>query len=332
VTSEAVRASNSAVQTGRPAARWAGLAVAVLLLLVLPWFFKGFMQTLMAKFLIFSMFAMSYNLVFGYGGLLSLGHAAYFGIGAYTAGLLMLHGGVTSFWIAAPLALIFSLVGGVFLGFLSLRVTGLYFLLITFGLGQLLLSLAWNIRWFNSSGMQGISAIPYPDMGIPGFQWTNRSFYYFVFLWFVVCYFLVNRVADSPFGRGLVGVREGQDRMRALGYNVWLFRYLILIVAGVLAGWAGMLYAYSNSFVQPAYFGFDYSWLPMLMVIVGGAATRIGPMVGALIVVFADYYVSQLTPIWWPFFLGWMFVFIIMFFRGGIVVFAGRLWHRMGGR
>ena len=128
--------------------------------------------------------------------------------------------------------------------------------------------------------MQGISAIPYPDMGIPGFHWTNRSFYYFVFLWFVVCFFLVNRVADSPFGRGLVGIREGEDRMRALGYNVWLWRYLILIVAGILAGWAGMLYAYSNSFVQPAYFGFDYSWLPMLMVIVGGAATRIGPIGG----------------------------------------------------
>lgn len=332
MTSGLAQASNPSGVIGRSAARWLGVVLAGLFLLVLPWFLKGFMQTLMAKFLIFSIFAMSYNLIFGYGGMLSLGHAAYFGIGAYTAGLLMLHAGITSFWVAAPLALLFALVGGVFLGFLSLRVTGLYFLLITFGLGQLLYSLAWNIRWFNSPGMQGISAIPYPDMGIPGFEWTNLSFYYFVFVWFALCYFLINRVADSPFGRGLVGVREGEDRMRALGYNVWLFRYLALIVAGGFAGWAGMLYAYNNSFVQPAYFGFDYSWLPMLMVIVGGAATRIGPLVGALIVVFADYYVSQLTQIWWPFFLGWMFVFIIMFFRGGIVVFAGRFWRRIGGR
>lgn len=99
---------------------------------------------------------------------------------------------------------------GAALSFLALRVTGLYFLLITFGLGQLLYSLSWNIRWFNSAGMQGIAAIPFPDMGLPGFAWTNRSFYYFVLVWFVLSYLAINRIAESPFGRGLVGIREGR--------------------------------------------------------------------------------------------------------------------------
>ncbi len=328
---EAAQATAVRRVRSRPALWWVGLVVAVGFLAVLPWFMKGFMQTLMARFLIFSIFAMSYNIIFGYGGMLSLGHAAFFGIGGYTVGLLFLHGDITLFWIVAPLTVVFSLAGGAALSFLALRVTGLYFLLITFGLGQLLYSLSWNIRWFNSAGMQGIAAIPFPDMGLPGFAWTNRSFYYFVLVWFVLSYLAINRIAESPFGRGLVGIREGENRMKALGYDVWLFRYLALVVSALFAGWAGMLFAYNNSFVYPVNFSFDYSWLPMLMVILGGAATRSGPIVGALIVVFAEFYVSQLTKERWPLILGILFVAVIMYFRGGIVVALVRLRKRLEG-
>jgi branched-chain amino acid transport system permease protein len=305
-----------------------GLAVAVALLGVLPAFLPGFMKILMTKFLIYTIFAMGYNLVFGYGGMLSLGHGAFFGLGAYTVGLLVLHGNTNNLWLAAPLAVVVSLVGAAILCFLFLRVSGVYFLLISFGLSQLLYAVAWNIKWFNRPGMQGISEIGFPSLGIGGFKWTNTSYYYLVLVVFAVSYYVLSRIIESPFGHALVGIRESEGRMKALGYNVWAFKYVALIISGGFAGVAGLLFAYNNSFVYPVHLGFDTSWVPMLIVIVGGVGTKLGPLVGAAIVVWAEYFISLLTPQRWPLILGGLFIAVIMYFRGGVVAFADRLWHR----
>jgi branched-chain amino acid transport system permease protein len=304
------------------------LAAAAVLLGVLPAFLPSFMNILMTKFLIYAVFAMGYNLIFGYGGMLSLGHGAFFGIGAYTVGLLVLHGHTNNFWLAAPLAILLSLVGAAILCFLFLRVSGVYFLLISFGLSQLLYSVAWNIKWFNRPGMQGISEIGFPNIGIAGFKWTNTSFYYLVLVVFVVCYYVIKSLVESPFGHALVGIRESEGRMRALGYNVWAFKYAALIISGGFAGLAGLLFAYNNSFVYPVHLGFDTSWVPMLIVIVGGVGTKLGPLVGAAIVVWAEYFISLLTPQRWPLILGALFIAVIMYFRGGVVAFVERLWQR----
>jgi branched-chain amino acid transport system permease protein len=305
-----------------------GLVAAVALLAVLPAFLPGFMNLLMTKFLIYGIFAMGYNLIFGYGGMLSLGHGAFFGLGAYTVGLLVLHANTNNLWIAAPLAIVVSLVGAAILCFLFLRVSGVYFLLISFGLSQLLYSVAWNIKWFSRPGMQGISDIGFPGVGIAGFKWSNISFYYLVLAVFVLCYYVIRRIIDSPFGHALVGIRESEGRMRALGYNVWAFKYVALIISGGFAGIAGMLFAYNNSFVYPVHLGFDTSWVPMLIVIVGGVGTKLGPLVGAAIVVWAEYFISLITPQRWPLILGMLFIAVIMYFRGGIVAFVERLWQR----
>ncbi len=174
-------------------------AVAVVgLLLVLPRFLPGFLQILMTKFLVFSIFAMGYNLVFGYGGLLSLGHGAFFGMGAYTVGLMTLHAQNNNIWLLVPLGILVATVGAAVLSFFFLRVSGVYYLLITFGFSQLLYALAWNIRWFSSSGMQGISNITLPASGIFGLRWTNLVFYYLVFIIFVGAYLVMSRIIDSP--------------------------------------------------------------------------------------------------------------------------------------
>ncbi len=134
---------------------------------------NGFQQLLMTKFLILAIFGMGYNMVYGYGGMLSLGHGAFFGIGVYAVGLLWLHAGINNLWLSIPVSIIMALIGGLILSFFFLRMSGVYFLLITFGLSQLLYAVAWSIDWFNSSGMQGISDIKYPSIGFSGFSWTN---------------------------------------------------------------------------------------------------------------------------------------------------------------
>jgi branched-chain amino acid transport system permease protein len=312
--------------------RFAAIAMfvsAVGLLLVMPYFLPQFMQLVMTKFLIFAIFGMAYNLAFGYAGMLSLGHGAFFGIGAYTVGLFTLHTEVTSLWALLPLAIVFASAGAAILAFFFLRVTGTYFLLITFGLSQLLYAVAWSIKWFNAPGMQGISGVKMPTIGT-AFTWSNIKYYYVVLVFFLISYYLLKRTIDSPFGHALVGVREGEDRMKALGYNVWAFRYTALVISGAFCGLAGFLYAYNNSFVHPTHLGFDTSWLPMLMVIIGGAGTKLGPIVGAGLVIWLDYVFSQITPERWPLILGAIFIAAIMYFRGGVVVYLGRLFKKAG--
>jgi branched-chain amino acid transport system permease protein len=300
------------------------LVAALGLLVILPFFLTDFLQLLMTKFLIFAIFGMAYNLVYGYTGMLSLGHGVFFGLGAYTAGLLTLHTHVTSFWITLPLAIVIGAVGSAFCSFFFLRVKGTYFLLITFGISQLMYALTWNIKWFSASGMQGIADIKFPTVGASGFTWTHQSFYFLTLAFFVICYFLINGIINSPFGHALVGVRENENRMKALGYNVWAFRYTALVISGAFCGVAGLLFAYNGSFVYPNHLGFDYSWIPMLLVILGGAGTKLGPIVGAAIVVWLEYFISLLTAQRWPLILGVLFVAVIMYFRGGIVAHINR--------
>lgn len=300
------------------------LIVALVFLVVVPPLLNGYQQLLMTRFLILAIFGMGYNLIYGYGGMLSLGHGAFFGIGVYSVGLLWLHAGISNLWLSIVVSVVMALIGGLFLSFFFLRMSGVYFLLITFGLSQLLYAVAWSIDWFNASGMQGISDIKLPGIGVPGFEWTNITFYYVVLVFFIICYFLIKKIVDSPFGHAMVGVREGEKRMEVLGYNVWLTRYVFLVISAGFCGFAGMLFAYNNSFAHPTHLGFDFSWIPMLIVIVGGAGTKLGPIIGALIVVWLEYFVSTVTPQRWPLFMGCFFIAVIMYFRGGVVLWITR--------
>jgi len=306
------------------------IVLGIAVLVVLHLFITDFLQLLMTKFLCFAIFGMGYNLVYGYTGMLSLGHGAFFGAGAYVAGLLTLHTGITSFWVTLPLAIVAGAGVAAIFSFFFLRVSGTYFLLITFGFSQLLYALKWNIKWFNAPGMQGISDVKFPTIGASGFTWTHQSFYFLTLAFFVVCYLLVNGIVNSPYGRALVGVRENENRMKALGYNVWTFRYTALVISGAFCGLAGLLFAYNGSFVYPSHLGFDYSWIPMLLVILGGAGTKLGPIVGAAIVVWMEYFISLLTSQRWPLILGALFIAVIMYFRGGVVASLARLFQKAG--
>lgn len=310
--------------------RGAPYILGTLVLLVTPLFLDTYGQGLMTRFLIFALFAMSFNIVFGYAGLMSLGHAAFFGAGGYTVALLKLHYDLNLFWISAPLGILAATLIAALFGIIALRAAGIYFLLVTFALGQMLYSLAWNVKWLNSKGMQGITGISLPDLGIPGFTLDTISFYYLVLIFFLLSCVLLYRLVLSPFGLALKGIREGEPRMEAVGYNTWYLKYAAFVVSGAFAGLAGVLFAYYNFFVSPNHLGIATSFLPMVMTIMGGLGTFLGPVVGAAVFIFVENFASILTPQRWPLILGTLFVLTIMFAREGIGVYLWRLWTKWG--
>ncbi len=308
--------------------RFAPYIVIGVILIILPLFLSPYLQSMMSKVLIFAIFAMSLDLIWGYTGLFSLGHAAFFGVGGYTTGILITRYGVDSFWLTAPLSILMAALVAAIFAVIALRVSGLHFLMVTFALGQLLFSVAW--QWFHmTGGAFGLKGIPLPNLGIPGFTWDDTSWYYFVFLVFIICYFLLYRIVNSPFGHALQGIREGEPRMRALGYNTWLYKYVAFIIAGLFAGVGGVLFAHWNMLISPRHLGIVTSALGLFYVIIGGAGTLFGPVIGAAVVILLEFYSSLYTPERWPLILGALFVIIVMFLRGGIYPHLVSLWNKV---
>ena len=309
--------------------RFAPLIVTGILLVILPLILPGYMQSLMTRMLIFAIFAMSLDLIFGYTGLISLGHAAYFGVSAYTVGLLMVRYDVELFWLGAPAAILASaFVAGVF-GIIALRVTGLYFILVTFALGQLLFSVTFSVGWLTTAGTEGVTGIGRPDLGFLDVAWNNQSYFYLVAVVFAICGFILYRIVNSPFGAALQGIRENEPRMRALGYNTWLYQYLAFVIAGAFAGVAGVFFAYHNGIIAPANVGFLMSGLVMFMVIIGGVATLYGAVFGAVGITLLQFYAADYTPERWPLILGGVFIVSVMFARQGFGVYLYKLWKRV---
>lgn len=321
----------SAGQIGR---RYGSSLVLVLILAVLPLVSSSYMNSLFTKCLIFALYAMSLDILIGYTGLLSLGHAGFFGAGAIVIGVLQVRFGITSFWLSVLLVVVIVCAIAAVIGFIALRVSGTYFLLLTFALSQLLYSVIWQFDWFHSGGTQGLPGIIKPTFGILDSSWTSLRFYYLVLVVGLISYWLLHRFVRSPFGRALEGIRECEPRMKALGYDTWLYKYIAFVVGAVFAGIAGMLLAYYKGMALAGDLGVMTSALAMLMVIIGGAGTLYGAWIGAFVVTLVEFYAGQYTPERWPIILGLVFVASIMWLRGGIAVRLVRVvdwcWERFG--
>jgi branched-chain amino acid transport system permease protein len=271
-----------------------GLGFAVLL--VVPPILPSYILILLSQSLIYAILAMSLDILVGYTGLGSLGHAAFFAIGAYTTAILVTRHhfafGATLFWSVAAAA-----GSTAFLAILALRATGIYFLMITLAIAMCVWGLAY--RWVSmTGGDSGITGIPMPDLGLPWDLSQPVHFFYFALFFFIACLVLFYLLIRSPFGKTLVGIRDNEARMKVLGYNVWLHKYLALIIAGGFAGLAGNLYAYFNSFVSPSDANLDRCMEVVLMVTIGGSGTLVGGGIGALIIVFLKNMVSVYTSRW----------------------------------
>jgi branched-chain amino acid transport system permease protein len=307
------------------------LASALLLALglaVLPWLFANdFYINLTTQILIYALAALSLNILVGYAGLTSLGHAAYFGGAAYACAWLISRAGVDP-TIAAVGAVAFGTALAAVFGVLSLRATGLGFLMITLALGQIMWGLAY--RWNGlTGGDNGMRMGPRPaplgvDISRP------MPFYYFTAIVFGVALFCLWRLSRSPFGASLRGTRDQPRRMRMLGHNVWLIQWVAFVMAGFWGSIAGILFVYYNQFISPNTLALQQSAEILLMSILGGAGSLAGPIVGAVVITLVKNLASSYVDRWNTL-LGVIFVVSVMFMPEGLVPGSLRLWRRFTG-
>lgn len=289
---------------------WVGVGLGVIFVvgpLVLP----SYGHILMTEILTYCLFAISFDLLLGYTGLLSFGHCAFYGAGAYAVALLTRRGLTDNFFLVALVVIVSSAVLAVLFGFPILRTAGIYFAFVSLGFAQALYGLAY--RWTAvTGGMDGISGV------VPPFGLTGTSVYYFVLAMFALCLVAVKFIVNSRFGRILVGIRENEQRMQALGYNTWAFKYSCYILAGVFAALAGMLSAYHKGIASPDDFMFSVSGLVLLIVLIGGRASQLGSLIGSIIVVLLMRLVSSYTDHWMGV-VGIVFMLVVLFARDGIM-------------
>jgi len=285
------------------------------LLLVAPSFLTSYYLGLVTKMLIFAIFAMSLDLLLGYTGLPSLGHSAYFGLGAYTVALLVLKVAQKNFWIDGLASLASVVVLALIFVPLTLRARGDYFLMITLALSQVIWGVAfgWRSMTGGDDGLPGIGRPMLLGWSIAG----ETPFYYFTLLISALATWLMWIIVRSPFGKALVGIRESELRMQVLGYNVWRYQFIVSILAAFFAGLAGILFVYYNGYVGPAYLSIIFSAQALLMVILGGAGSLFGPAIGAGIIVLLENLISAMTERW-LLFLGTIYVVVTLYAPQGI--------------
>ena len=303
-------------------------AAAVVLAALLPLVAGEYYVNLASQIIIFAVFAASINLLLGYGGLATLGHAAYLGVAAYLSALLYLKLHLAH-WAAAPIALAGTTLMACVFGLIALRAMGLGFLMLTLALSQVLWGTAY--RWVSvTDGDNGLRGLVRPSpFGLD----LNEAlpFYYFVLIVGVLAIWLMARFVNSPFGATLRGTRDQPRRMSALGYDVWLIRWITFVYAGFWGGVSGLLFVYYHKYIHPVSLSLANSAEGLLAVIAGGSGTLAGPLVGAAIVLLLKNWVSAYIERW-NMLLGFVFVFIVVFMPEGVVPGTKRLWKRFVSR
>lgn len=304
-------------------ARTIAIAVGLLALVTLPYWMPGvYYLNVSSQILFYAIFALGLNILAGYGGLVSLGHAGLFGIAAYTTGYMLQQG------FGHPAAVVSALIIGIasmaLYAVLSLRATGIGFIMITLALGEIIWGLCY--RWISiTGGDNGINlhGRPHPfGLAIN----TATSFYYTTLVMFLVVLGAVTIFVRSPLGAALTGTRDQPRRMNALGYHVWAIRFWACMFSGLLTAIAGILFVYYTQFISPQAVDLTASAEVLLMVISGGAGTLFGPIVGAALVIVVKSVVSGFIERW-NMLLGAIFVVIVVFMPEGLVPGTARLWR-----
>jgi branched-chain amino acid transport system permease protein len=305
----------------------AEIAVYVILaVLALAAPFLGLYPVFLMKLLCFALFACAFNLLLGYTKMLSFGHAAYFGSSAYITGwLLTVHGWGTIEGILAGVAV--STLLGLVIGAIAVRRQGIYFAMITLALAQVVYFICLQARF--TGGENGLQSIPRGSIfGMLALS-NDKTMYYFVLAIFVAMYLAIRRIVHSPFGQVLKAIRANEPRAISLGYKVDRYKLLAFVLSASLAGLAGSLKALVLGFATLTDVSQDTSGGVVLMTLLGGSGTFLGPVVGANIVVTLEEYLSDLVGSWVSVIIGAIFVVCVMIFRRG---FVGEIQRRFGRR
>ena len=301
-----------------PTDRWRAIEIAFWLLPVVAFFLFPTHRVLGSQILITGLFALSLDLILGYAGIVSLGHAAFFGFGAYVAGLLAVKG-----WGEPISGLLVAGVAGAILGyatsFLVVRGTDLARLMVTLGIGLMLYEAA-NQASSITGGADGLSGVKMWQLfGIFKFDLAGTTAYVYSLVVLFLLFVFSRRLVSSPFGLSLRGVRENVKRMPAIGAPVTKRLIAIYTISAAMAGIAGGLLAQTTQFVGLDVFGFPRSADLMIMVVLGGAGRLYGALIGTTVFMIAHHFLSDLNPIYWQFWLGLLLVVVVLFARGGIL-------------
>jgi len=329
-THPAVDAAAASAGHALPDGRWRMSEIAFWLIPIAMFFLLPDYRVLGSQVLITGLFAISLDLILGYAGIVSLGHAAFFGLGAYAAALLAKNG-ITDPTAGLVVGAVVAAIGGYIVSFLVVRGNDLTRLMVTLGVGLMLWEVA-NKAAFITGGVDGLSFTSGKVLGIWSFDLSGTTAYVYalvvVFIVFVAC----RRLVDSPLGLSLRGIREGGKRMPAIGAPVVRRLRTIFTIGAAVAGIAGALLAQKTQFAGIDSLGFPRSAELMIMLVLGGTGRLYGGLVGAAIFMIAHDYLSSIDPVYWEFWIGFFLVLIVLFARGGILggidVLRSRFWKR----
>ncbi len=299
----------------------AGVIALLLLPLLLQAIDQAYYIGFAARLLIYAMAASSLNLILGNGGMLSFGHAAFIGAGAYTVGILAAEG-VASAWIAWPLAIGVAALAALIIGALSLRTRGVYFIMITLAFAQMMYYIFVSMKGYG--GDDGLNLGSRSVVGY-GIDLKNELIWYYVCLVLLLAVLvLLNRLVEARFGRALEAMRENETRMSAIGFATYRHKLVAFVIAGAIAGLAGVLLANHSSFVSPKLMHWTQSGMLMVMVIVGGVGHRYGGLIGAVVLLGLEELIAEFT-LYSQLGVGIMLLAIVLFAPQGIAgLFARR--------
>lgn len=308
-----------------------GIAVAVVILVVLPLVLPSYLQSLLLQLLAFGLFAMAFDFMFGYSGVVSFGHSAYFGLGAYTVGLSVFYLGITNFWVLVVLAFLVGALSGLFISAISSQSRDVYFAILTF-----LWVLVIYTTFFNLAEVTGgdtgltfdvsrITIVPFlVDISVYA---SPVPFYYLLVGVSALLLLFLYRIVNSPIGTVLRGVRENPDRMSHLGYNERRIRIGTFTISAGVSGIAGSFLAFSVGYVHPSYMEFILSGEVIVWTMLGGQGSLLWPMFAAIGIRFSENILSDLfSP--WPILVGLFFVFVVIYMPEGIGGKIMEYWNR----
>ncbi|MDJ0270236.1 MAG: branched-chain amino acid ABC transporter permease [Aigarchaeota archaeon] len=305
-----------------------GYLIFLLVLALIPLFTRiglvtEFVQNLLMYSIIFAIAGLAFNILLGYSGLLSFGHAAYFAVGAYTVALAPQFIGNTSFEVLILLALVASAIVSMAFGYIAVRLTRIFFAIMTLALTQLVWALILKLYWY-TGGSDGVNVRAKPLLGIPFNEFMSRPeylntvFYYYLLGIFAISLFIIWLIVNSPFGRALLATRENETRAEFVGIRVRLYRWYAFIISGVFTGLAGALFAVLNGHVTPEQADWIFSGDIVFVAVLGGFRFFEGPILGSIIFTFVRQYAMGYA-IFWRLILGSVLIVLILAFPSGIM-------------
>ena len=323
--------SHQAPQNAPPLTQTLGVFVILVLALFMPYLLDklglDYYLGSLTKMMIYGIAACSLNLILGYAGLVSFGHAAYVGVGAYAVGILISQGHVNA-WIDISFAVLLCAFFAFLMGFICLRTRGVYFIMITLAFAQMLYYLSNSIKAFG--GDEGLSIKSRLDFGIQLSSKSDVHLYFVVLAFLILSLFLIHRIMNSKFGQVIKAIKDDDVRVDSIGIHAFKYKLAIFVIAGALGGLAGALMVNQQKYVSPNLLHWTQSGTLMVMVILGGVGTLSGGLWGALLLLTLESVISEYT-LHWQFYVGWILLAVILLAPKGLAslsaLWSARLKH-----